>query len=66
MEFRGDVSFDLKGFSPTGLCALPGQGCLLAVGASGGLRSLDLVSGTQLLDTGVCDRPLTWSSCGSQ
>lgn len=52
-EFREDVSFDLKGFSPTRLCALPNHGCLVAVSSSGGLRSLDLVSGTQVHATGT-------------
>ena len=56
MEFGEDVSFDLKGFSPTQLCALPRQGCLVAASAAGRLRSLDLVSGTQLHDTGTSRR----------
>ena len=46
LGLREDVTFQLEGFSPLRLCALPGLGCLVAVGAAGDLRSLDLTSGT--------------------
>ena len=57
MEFREDVSFNLKGCSPVKLCALPSQGCLLVASAVRGLRMLDLVSGTQL--KGTCTLTVT-------
>ena len=48
MEFREEVTFQLEGLCPARLCALPAQGCLVAVSDAGEMRSLDLVSGTQL------------------
>ena len=53
MEFREDVSFHLKGFSPWRLSPLPRQSCLVVASDSGRLLSLDLVSGTEIHSAGT-------------